>query len=173
MEERFFDEEKTQLWLDKTLIDTCTRIAYKKEEGNLFFRVFAMFPEFMFHLRRSPFVRIFNSSPDETSYYRMILNRESVRNSLVMIKPRLYSYELMKSKIRVRKVPLDVSSIQSDCILMLDAYFTIVIFYGKDIIHQQKKTHEKQTLNTALAHLIQMVYVDAEAFKQKRFPTPF
>merc|ERR1719517_90859 len=109
----------------------------------------------MFHLRRSPFVRIFNSSPDETSYYRMILNRESVRNSLVMIKPRLYSYELMKSKICVREVPLDVSSIKSDCILMLDAYFTIVIFYGKDIINHQKRIYENQSSNTALVHLIQ------------------
>ena len=30
----------------------------------------SMFPQFMFHLRRSQFLQVFNNSPDETSYYR-------------------------------------------------------------------------------------------------------
>lgn len=31
---------------------------------------FALFPQFMFHLRRSQFLQVFNNSPDETAYYR-------------------------------------------------------------------------------------------------------
>jgi protein transport protein SEC23 len=31
---------------------------------------FSLYPQFMFHLRRSQFLQAFNSSPDESSYYR-------------------------------------------------------------------------------------------------------
>ena len=31
---------------------------------------FSLYPQFMFHLRRSQFLQVFNNSPDETSYYR-------------------------------------------------------------------------------------------------------
>ena len=30
--------------------------------------------QFMFHLRRSQFLQVFNNSPDETAYYRYFLN---------------------------------------------------------------------------------------------------
>jgi len=33
---------------------------------------FSMYPQFMFHLRRSQFLQVFNNSPDETSYYRSV-----------------------------------------------------------------------------------------------------
>lgn len=33
---------------------------------------FSMFPQFMFHLRRSQFMQVFNNSPDETAYYRCV-----------------------------------------------------------------------------------------------------
>jgi hypothetical protein len=55
---------------------------------------FAFFPQFMFHLRRSQFLQVFNSSPDETAFYRYILCRENVANSLVMIQPTLTAYEM-------------------------------------------------------------------------------
>ena len=48
--------------------------------------------QFMFHLRRSQFLQVFNNSPDETSYYRNKLNKEDVTQSLVMIQPILYAY---------------------------------------------------------------------------------
>ena len=31
---------------------------------------FTLYPQFMFHLRRSQFLQVFNNSPDETSFYR-------------------------------------------------------------------------------------------------------
>jgi protein transport protein SEC23 len=33
---------------------------------------FALYPQFMFHLRRSQFLQVFNNSPDESSYYRCV-----------------------------------------------------------------------------------------------------
>ena len=48
--------------------------------------------QFMFHLRRSQFLQVFNNSPDESAYYRNKLNKEDVTQSLVMIQPILYAY---------------------------------------------------------------------------------
>jgi protein transport protein SEC23 len=38
--------------------------------------------------RSSGMSQVFNNSPDETAYFRMVLNRETVVNSLVMIQVR-------------------------------------------------------------------------------------
>jgi protein transport protein SEC23 len=35
---------------------------------------------------------VFNNSPDETAHCRLLLHRESVVNSLIMIQPMLLSY---------------------------------------------------------------------------------
>lgn len=35
-----------------------------------FHDTFTLYPQFMFHLRRSQFLQVFNNSPDETSFYR-------------------------------------------------------------------------------------------------------
>ncbi len=48
--------------------------------------------QFMFHLRRSPFLQVFNNSPDESSYYRHHFVRQDLTQSLIMIQPILYSY---------------------------------------------------------------------------------
>ena len=45
-------------------------------------------PPMRYHLRRSHFLQTFNASPDETAYYRTLLQRECVMNSLV---PQLHS----------------------------------------------------------------------------------
>lgn len=46
----------------------------------------------MFHLRRSPFLQVFNNSPDESSYYRHHFVRQDLTQSLIMVQPILYSY---------------------------------------------------------------------------------
>lgn len=48
--------------------------------------------QFMFHLRRSPFLQVFNNSPDECSYYRHHFVQQDLTQSLIMIQPILYSY---------------------------------------------------------------------------------
>lgn len=48
--------------------------------------------QFMFHLRRSPFLQVFNNSPDESSYYRHHFARQDLTQSLIMIQPILYAY---------------------------------------------------------------------------------
>ncbi|RYY06130.1 MAG: hypothetical protein EOP43_07175, partial [Sphingobacteriaceae bacterium] len=89
---------------------------------------FSMFPQFLFNLRRSQFIQVFNNSPDETSFYRHSLMREDCSNSLLMIQPALVAYELHQE---TKPVSLDTSSIQPDRILMMDTFFQIVIFLVK------------------------------------------
>lgn len=56
----------------------------------LFLLIFLL--QFMFHLRRSPFLQVFNNSPDESSYYRHHFARQDLTQSLIMIQPILYAY---------------------------------------------------------------------------------
>lgn len=82
----------------------------------------------MYHLRRSQFLQVFNNSPDETSFYRHMLMREDLTQSLIMIQPILYSYSFNGPP---EPVLLDTSSIQPDRILLMDTFFQILIFHGE------------------------------------------
>lgn len=63
-------------WLDRMLIRLCQKFAdYRKEDPTSFQLSpnFSIYPQFMFHLRRSQFLQVFNNSPDETAFYRCVL----------------------------------------------------------------------------------------------------
>lgn len=60
-------------WLDRMLIRLCQKFAEYRKEDQASFKLsgnFNIYPQFMFHLRRSQFLQVFNNSPDETAYYR-------------------------------------------------------------------------------------------------------
>ena len=50
---------------------------------------FQLYPQFIYYLRRSQFLQVFNNSPDETAFYRHVLLVEDTNNSLIMIQPTL------------------------------------------------------------------------------------
>lgn len=159
-------------WLDRSLIRVCSKFGdYQKDNPSSFSLSpkLSIFPQFIFHLRRSQFVQVFNNSPDETAYYRMMLNRENVSNSVVMIQPSLISYSF-------NSVPepalLDVTAIASDRILLLDSYFTIVIFHGATIAQWRKAGYQDQPEHEAFALLLQAPRDDADAIIKERFPIP-
>lgn len=168
-------------WLDKALIHMCSRFGDYQKDSPASFSLstrLSIFPQFMFHLRRSQFVQVlvllsqmitflcllmifrfynyvasrsfrsyfaiilvifllqvFNNSPDETAYFRMILNRENVTNSVVMIQPSLISYSFHSGP---EPALLDVAAIAADRILLLDSYFIVVIFHGATIAQWRK-----------------------------------
>ncbi|KGN46272.1 protein transport protein SEC23 [Cucumis sativus] len=159
-------------WLDKSLIHLCSRFGdYQKDTPSSFSLSprFSIFPQFIFHLRRSQFVQVFNNSPDETAYFRMILNRENVANSVVMIQPSLISYTFHSAP---EPVLLDVAAIAADRILLLDAYFTVVIFHGATIAQWRKAGYHNQPEHQAFAQLLQAPRDDADATIKERFPVP-
>ncbi|KAL1540031.1 Protein transport protein S23 C [Salvia divinorum] len=159
-------------WLDKSLIHICTQFGeYQKDNPSSFGLSprLSIFPQFMFHLRRSQFVQVFNNSPDETAYFRMILNRENVSNSVVMIQPSLISYAFNSGP---EAALLDVVSIAADKILLLDSYFTIVVFHGASIAQWRKAGYHELPEHQAFSQLLQAPRSDTDAIIRERFPVP-
>ena len=131
-------------WVDRMLIRLCSRFADYRKDDSSSFRLeknFTLYPQFMFHLRRSQFLQVFNNSPDETAFYRHVLNREDAGNSLIMIQPTLDSYTFDQSS---RPVLLDSTSIQPNHILLLDTFFHILIFHGETIAEWRKTGYQDQ-----------------------------
>jgi protein transport protein SEC23 len=68
-------------WIDRMLIRLCTKFGEYKEKDATSFKMnmrMSIYPQFMFHLRRSHFLQVFNSSPDETAYFRSTLMRNDL-----------------------------------------------------------------------------------------------
>ncbi|KAI3983856.1 hypothetical protein MKX01_011564 [Papaver californicum] len=159
-------------WLDRSLIRLCSRFGdYQKDSPSSFSLSprFSIFPQFIFHLRRSQFVQVFNNSPDETAYFRMILNRENVSNSVVMIQPSLISYSFQSAP---KPALLDVAAIAADRILLLDSYFTVVIFHGATVALWRKAGYQNQPEHEVFAQLLKAPHDDADATIKERFPVP-
>jgi len=123
----------------------------------------------MFHLRRSQFLQVFNSSPDETAYFRAILIRESVTNSLIMIQPTLIAYSLDGPPTPVL---LDVSSCHPQRILVLDTFFHYVLWYGDNINKWRAEQHHLKPEYDYFAQLLNAPKNDAAELLRYRVPYP-
>lgn len=159
-------------WLDRMLIRLVNKFAdYRKDDPSSFSLSpnFSIYPQFMFHLRRSHFLQVFNNSPDETAFYRQVLNRESVTNSLIMIQPTLESYSFEGPPVPVL---LASTSVQPDKILLLDTFFRIVIHYGEKIAAWRKAGYAEDPKHENFRQLLQAPKDDAAALMKKRFPLP-
>ncbi|CAM9961293.1 unnamed protein product [Phaeothamnion confervicola] len=123
----------------------------------------------MFHLRRSQFLQLFNCSPDESSYYRSILTRESTANSLVMIQPSLLSYSFQGPPMPVL---LDATSVRADTILLLDTFFTVVVFHGETIAAWREQGYQEHEEHANFRNLLHAPQGDAQMIMDNRFPVP-
>lgn len=54
--------------------------------------------------------------------------REDVMQPLIMIRPRVYSYGFNGQR---ELVLFDISSVQRDCILLIDTFFEIILRHGE------------------------------------------
>ncbi len=124
----------------------------------------------MFHLRRSQFLQVFNNSPDETAFYRHVLNHEDVSNSLIMIQPTLDSYGFDHEG--GQPVLLDSQSIQDQTVLLLDTFFHILIFHGETMAEWRKAGYQEQEGYENFATLLEAPKEDAKELIQDRFPLP-
>ncbi|CAO2658834.1 Nn.00g065570.m01.CDS01 [Neocucurbitaria sp. VM-36] len=160
-------------WVDRMLIRLCSRFAEYRKDDPSSFRLeknFTLYPQFMFHLRRSQFLQVFNNSPDETAFYRHILNHEDVSNSLIMIQPTLDSYGFDHEG--GQPVLLDSTSIQSETVLLLDTFFHILIFHGETMAEWRKAGYQEQEGYENFAALLEAPKEDAKDLIQDRFPLP-
>jgi protein transport protein SEC23 len=149
-------------WLDRMLIRLCQKFADYRKEDQSSFRLadnFSIYPQFMFHLRRSQFLQVFNNSPDETAFYRHVLNEEDVNNSLIMIQPTLMSYTF---DTQPQPVLLDSVSIKPDVILLLDTFFHILIFHGETVAQWRKAGYQEQEGYENFKELLESPVADAQ-----------
>ncbi|GBE60879.1 hypothetical protein BOVATA_023720 [Babesia ovata] len=160
-------------WLDKSLISLIAKFAdYQRNDVHTFrlANEFSIYPQFMYHLRRSHFLQTFNASPDETAFYRTVFMRENVINSLIMIQPALLEYSFEKPT--PHPVLLDACSLKQNVILMLDSFFYVIIWYG-DMIHQWREQGFQDKPDYAhFKELLQAPASDANHILSERFPTP-
>lgn len=159
-------------WLDRMLIRVAAKFGDYTKEDPQSFRLasnFSLYPQFMFHLRRSQFLQVFNNTPDESAFYRLMINREGVVGSLVMIQPTLFSYSFDGPPVPVL---LDVSSIGPDRILLFDSYFFVVVHFGSTIAQWRKLGYHKDPQHENFRKLLEAPIEDAEALLSERNPLP-
>lgn len=160
-------------WIDKRLIRLMSRFADYRKDNAGSFRLgaeFAMFPQFMYHLRRSTFLKTFNASPDETAYYRTIVTRENTMNSLVMIQSALLMYSLEAGP--PQPVQLDAASMKPTVILLLDSFFHVVIWRGETIQAWYEAGYQEQEQYSNLKQLLDQPQEDVKEILANRFPVP-
>eukprot|EP01035_Chromulina_nebulosa_P019161 gene19161-25003_t len=159
-------------WIDRSLIRLASKFGSYRKDDPQSFRLppeFSIYPQFMFHLRRSKFLQSFNSSPDEQSVYRHILTRESTSNSLIMLQPSLLSYSFNGPP---QPALLDATSVKPDTILLLDTFFHVIVFHGETIAAWKQQGYQNQPEHINFKNLLDAPLNDAQLIMSNRFPVP-
>ena len=160
-------------WLDRTLIRLVSRFGdYQKDQPSTFrlCKEFTFYPQFIFHLRRSQFLQTFNVSPDESAYYRTLLARENIINSVVMIQPALLAYSVENPQ--PEPVQLDIISLKNNCILLLDTFFHVLIWHGDTIVKWRNDGYAENPEFEYFRDLLRYPQEDAADICALRFPVP-
>eukprot|EP01111_Echinosteliopsis_oligospora_P012394 TRINITY_DN4230_c0_g1_i1.p1 TRINITY_DN4230_c0_g1~~TRINITY_DN4230_c0_g1_i1.p1 ORF type:complete len:767 (+),score=244.33 TRINITY_DN4230_c0_g1_i1:143-2443(+) len=159
-------------WLDRMLIRLVNKYAtYQKDNPSSLDLPpnFSIYPQFMFHLRRSHFLQVFGNSPDEVAFFRTILNRETVSNSLVMIQPTLEAYSFAGPPAPVM---LSAVSVTPDRILLLDTFFAVVVHTGDTLAQWRKAGYADDPAHANFKQLLDAPRGDAASILKDRFPYP-
>ncbi|GEQ66561.1 hypothetical protein JCM33374_g224 [Metschnikowia sp. JCM 33374] len=179
-----YDESDLTKQLDKLLIEYCGRFSQYRKGDLSSFRLsnsFAMLPQFMYHLRRSQFIRVFNNSPDETSFVRHSLMHEDVTNSLIMIQPSLLSYDVDSYGVpdedgvpftEPEAVLLDSMSLGATKILLLDTFFQILIYHGSTVAQWRKANYHNMEGYEHFKEFLEAPKKEAMEVLVDRFPLP-
>lgn len=128
-----------------------------------------LFPQFVYYLRRSNFIQIFNSSPDETTFYRHCFLTEDCSSTLTMIQPSLVSYSLNEDP---KPVLLDTSSLKPDTILLLDTFFHILIYHGSTVAEWRREGYHLREEYAYLKEFFDLPRQEAADLLVDRFPLP-
>ncbi len=159
-------------WVDRSLIRLVQKVGqYTKDQPASFALQpnFSLYPQFMFHLRRSPFLQVFNNSPDETAFQRYLLAREKVSNCVTMIQPTLDRYTFSGPP---EPALLSANTLAADVILLLDTYFQIVVWTGSTMAEWRKKGFHNDPNYASFKALLAAPLADAQSIVEERFPVP-
>ena len=170
-----YKEEHAEVlrFLDKSLIKLITLFATYRQNDFRSFKLldeFNFFPQFMFYLRRSHFIQSFNASPDEDTFYKTILFHENVPNSTIMIQPTLFSYTAEKTD--ANPVFLDIDSMKNDHVLLLDAFFFVVVWHGEEVCKWRDAGYQNQEGYENIKMMLENPQDYAQVLLMERLPVP-
>ena len=173
MEENSNDMRPIVRWLDRSLINFVKKFStYQSGDPKSLHlpQQYSLLPQFMYHLRRSEFLQVFNSSADETVFFRNCLSRETVPQAVAMIQPSLKAYDYGMAV--PHPVQLDSESVRPDNILLCDAYFDVTIHHGKTIAEWRKNGYQDQPGYEAFKAQLEAPHVHMAEIVESRFPSP-
>ncbi|EPY27777.1 protein transport protein SEC23 [Strigomonas culicis] len=159
-------------WLDRTVVRLVSRFGSYTPNVPTSLQLpecFVYFPAFMYHLRRSGYLHVFNYSPDESTILRLQLLKSSVPDSIIQIQPTLYSYSLDAAPV---PVPLDSTAVKPDNVLLLDTFFEVLIHYGATIAEWKRAGYAEQEDYAYFREFLEVPLQDAQALAASRYPTP-
>jgi protein transport protein SEC23 len=149
--------------LDRMLIKLVARFGESKREDPSTYKLpkeFQLYPQFMYHLRRSQYMQTFGESPDESCYYRDMLLKETTGNSLLMIQPALLQYTVEAPE--ATPVLLEMSSMKPNVILLYDTFFHVLIWHGETIAKWRDAKYQEKTGYENVKTLLETPIEDAE-----------
>lgn len=165
--------DEVKRWIDTLLVNFVRRYGtytLNQPESLKLDASCALFPSFIFNLRRSEYFMVLNISPDETTFKRHWLMREPVDNCVRMIQPTLDSYDY--DNPYATAVPLDSSSLRDDNIVLMDAFFNVHIMWGQVLFEWIKAGYQDQPEHAYFAELLENVEADAQSILSARYPSP-
>jgi protein transport protein SEC23 len=130
---------------------------------------FVLFPQFMYHFRKSQFLEVLNEEADYLACIRFFINREPTETCMLLIQPQLTRYDMHGPP---HAVALDGSSIQDDAILLLDSFFTIIINYGYTIVIWRRQDYHHKPGYALFKELVESPLKEAKKTMKNRFPCP-
>ena len=157
-------------WVDKSLIAFAKRFALIEDKTVNIPSQISLFPQFLYFLRRSQFINAFNVSPDESAFYRQMMLRSSVAEAILMIEPVLLSYSFNSDLPEPQF--LSPEAMKKDRLLLLDSFFTVVIWHGPDICAWIEAEYHLKPEYENFACLLDMPVNDSGLILQSRFPIP-
>ena len=162
-------------WVDRTLLRVTKRVAQslpqEEARGDLFSGSYSEYPRDMYFLRRSNFLQYFNSTPDETAYWRHHLIGQPAAEAHRMFCPDLVSYTA--NCVEPTAVPLSMDSVGDECVLVCDAFFYVAVFVGTAFRRVAAKEGELSSYEEALNAVVRRAVLHAkEGIIRNRLPTP-
>jgi protein transport protein SEC23 len=172
---RGYTEETREIlkWVDKTLIRLISKFAKYQKDNVSSFKLgshFNFFPQFMFYLRRSHFIQNFNASPDEMTFYKTTLFHENVSNSSIMIQPILLAYT--PEQPEAKPAFLDIDSMKNDHVLLLDAFFFVVIWHGQEVKGWRDAGYHEDPEYENIKLMLESPVEYAQSIIAERIPVP-
>lgn len=159
--------------LDRMLIKLVARFGDYRHNDPSTFRLpkqFQLYPQFMYHLRRSQYMQTFGESPDESCYYRDMLLKETTGNSLLMIQPALLQYTVEAPEAAA--VLLEMDSMRQNVVLLYDSFFHVLIWHGEVIAKWRDARYQDKPEYANVKLLLETPIDDAEQILNERFPVP-